>query len=156
MLGLRPWLWLACILGAAAVVGGAYWTGRVHEKNAQAAVILESNQRAQRAEQALVAKTREIDLDDQVKSAALNQRLIVQLSEPRPIWVCNAGERETENPPAAGERDAARDGRHVLPPRSDLSAPLLVYGRDCERIRQKLTALQEWAASVTQPGSAEF
>lgn len=147
-----PRIWLLGILGAAivGVVVVAYGLGRKHEANEQAAELLQAKQRAETAESELRRKTLEIDTDDQIQARALDERFVLQLSQPRPIRMCEpASERQPENSAAASGRDAASDGRHVLSAGPDLGPAFLVYGRDCERIRQQLTTLQEWAAMVT-------
>jgi hypothetical protein len=149
MLGLNSWLY--AILGVL-VVGAlvaAYKIGRTHEANAQAVELLKATARAEKAEKELRDKTREIELDDHIKQTALDQRLVVQLSQPRPIRLCEpAGADQSSASRAADSSDAAGDRGHVLSPGPDIAPALLVYARDCERIRQKLTTLQNWAAAI--------
>ena len=154
MPGLRAWLPVilgALLVGAIGVTHTmAYRAGREHEKNAQAAELLVANQRAEKAERALRDKTGEIDLDDRIKQSALDQRLIVNLASPQPVRLCEpSGASDPADSAAAGRSDGAGDAGHVLQAGPDIGPALHVYGRDCERIRQKLTALQEWAELVT-------
>lgn len=144
------WLW-PVILGALVVAGlGGYVTGRRSEANAQAAALLKETRRAQAAELALRKKTLEIDVNDNVARTALDQRLIVNLSSPQPIRVCQPATGASPSAGAPSEHDGVRDDGHDVPFGKDIGPALLVYARDCERTRQKLTALQKWAAAVAK------
>ena len=149
-------LW-SVILGVviAAALSG-YWIGRKHEANAQTAALLKETQRAQIAEARLRQKGLEIDVHDNAERAALDQRLIVNLSRPEPISLCErAVASQSAVASAPGGRDATGDGRPVLQAGPDLGPALHVYGRDCERLRQKLTTLQAWAAMVVASQRSE-
>jgi len=143
-------LWLAILGAVIAVAAGSYFLGRHQEANANAAAMLKETQRAQAAESQLRHKTLEIDANDNVQRQALDQRLIVNLSRPQPIRLCEQAPAAPANPAPTTSGDAAVEPGHVLSPGRDITAPLHVYGRDCERIRQQLTALQRWAVEVTR------
>lgn len=148
MLGNNLW---PVILGAVIVVGvGSYVLGRHQEANANAAAMLKETRRAQAAEADLRRKTLEIDVNDAAARSALDQRLIVNLSSPQPIRLCESPPAAPSGPAAPSSSDAAVDAGHVLQAGPDIGPALHVYGRDCERIRQQLTALQSWARAVTQ------
>lgn len=141
--------WWPLILGAVIGVGlGGYFLGRHQEANANAAAILKETRRVQALEADLRRKTLEIDTNDSVARTALDQRLIVNLSSPQPIRLCEPAPAPAPGPAATSGSDGTRDDGHVLQVGPDIAAPLHVYGRDCERIRQKLTALQAWARTV--------
>lgn len=154
----NPWLTLGVSLVFVVALGGTcYSVGRKHEANAQAAALLKETQRAQIAESRLRQKVLEIDAHDNIEREALDQRLIVNLSRPQPIRLCEpAASSEPAASVAAAQLDGAGAGRHVLQAGPDLGPALHVYGRDCERLRQKLTTLQAWARLVApaQPSEA--
>lgn len=146
MLGNSLW---AVILGAVIGVGvGGYLLGRHQEANANAAAILKETRRVQAVEADLRRKTLEIDAHDSVERTALDQRLIVNLSSPQPIRLCEPAPTPAASPATPSGSDGARDDGHVLQAGPDIGPALHVYGRDCERIRQKLTALQEWVRAI--------
>lgn len=151
MLAARAWVFviLGCVIVGA--IGASYRIGRTHEANAQAAELLKANTRAATAERALRDKTREIELDDHIKQTALDQRLVVQLSSPQPIRLCeSAAPSQSANTGSTISGNAVGERGYVLSPGPDIAPALLVYARDCERIRQKLTALQAWAAELSR------
>lgn len=149
MLASRSWPILGACLVFVVALAGTYWLGRHQEANAQAAALLKQTQRAQIAEASLRQKALEIDARDNAMRSALDQRLIVNLARPQPIRLCEpAAPREPAASAPAVEHDGAGERGHVLQAGPDLGPALHVYGRDCERIRQKLTALQAWAAMI--------